>query len=142
MGIHVIGTSIRTGRKVELLDRIATRNGLGVKLESGFSGSEPLVKLAGDGYRANLGAFAACGAFSQIDISGALTNSYLEIAFFSRDTFQISIGDQIYVKMPADLDQLGRDNSHGAFIGRECLIKLGHASADSRLFFQKMNIIA
>jgi hypothetical protein len=34
------------------------------------------------------------------------------------------------VNMPADLDQLGRDNSHGTVIGGEGLVQLRHDPAD------------
>jgi len=43
--------------------------------------------------------------------------------------------------MPADLDQFGRDNSHGAVIGGKGLVQLGHNSSDGRTFFQKVDII-
>ena len=33
--------------------------------------------------------------------------------------------------MPADLDQFGRNNSHGTVIGGKGLVELGHESADS-----------
>jgi hypothetical protein len=32
--------------------------------------------------------------------------------------------------VPADLDQFGRDNSHGTVIGRESLVELSHNPAD------------
>ena len=42
--------------------------------------------------------------------------------------------------MPADLDQLGREYSHGAFIGRKGLIKLGHMAPDARPFLNQVNL--
>jgi hypothetical protein len=40
--------------------------------------------------------------------------------------------------MPADLDQFGSQNSHGAVIGGKGLVQLGHVAADARgLFHQK-----
>ena len=44
--------------------------------------------------------------------------------------------------MPADLDQLGRNDSHRAFVGREGLVQLGHASADCRTFFEQVDEIS
>jgi len=70
-----------------------------------------------------------------------LTNRYLETAFFTRDTFEFSTGDKIDIKMPADLDQLRRDNSHSAVVGGKGLVELGHDAPDSGAFFQKTNII-
>jgi len=41
--------------------------------------------------------------------------------------------------MPADLDQFGREYSHGAVIGGKGLVELGHMAADGRCFFNKVN---
>jgi hypothetical protein len=49
---------------------------------------------------------------------------------------------KLYVDVPADLDQLGRDNSHGAVIGGKGLVQLRHDSTDSRRPFDKMDIKA
>jgi hypothetical protein len=42
--------------------------------------------------------------------------------------------------MPADLDQFGREDSHGAVIGRKCLVKLGHVAADARRSLNQINL--
>jgi hypothetical protein len=34
--------------------------------------------------------------------------------------------------VPADLDQFGRDDSHGTIVGGEGLVQLGHDPADGR----------
>ena len=44
------------------------------------------------------------------------------------------------VNVPADLDQLRRDNSHGAVIGRKGLVKLRHHAADGGRLLHKMNV--
>jgi len=44
--------------------------------------------------------------------------------------------------MPADLDQFGRDNSHGTIIGWEGLVQLGHDPAYGRAFLQEVHIIS
>jgi hypothetical protein len=41
--------------------------------------------------------------------------------------------------MPADLDQLGRENSHRAVIGWKGLIELGHVTADARPFLNQVH---
>jgi hypothetical protein len=58
------------------------------------------------------------------------------------DSFDLGIGDEFDVKMPADLDQLGRNNSHGALVCGKGLIQLRHHSAHSRGFFDQVNIKA
>ena len=38
----------------------------------------------------------------------------------------------LYIDVPADLDQFRGDNSHGTVIGGEGLVQLGHHTADGR----------
>ena len=42
--------------------------------------------------------------------------------------------------MPADLDQFGRENSHGAVIGGKGLVELGHMPANARPFLDQINL--
>jgi hypothetical protein len=44
--------------------------------------------------------------------------------------------------MPADLDQLGCEYSHGAVIGGKGLVELGHMAADARGFFHQVDLEA
>jgi hypothetical protein len=43
--------------------------------------------------------------------------------------------------MPADLDQFGRDNSHGAVVGGEGLVQRRHGPSDGGALFQKIDVI-
>ncbi len=65
----------------------------------------------------------------------------MKIALFTAEAFQLGICEKVDVKVPADLDQLGGDDSHGAFVGGKSFIQLGHAAANGRTFFQKMHVI-
>jgi hypothetical protein len=76
------------------------------------------------------------------DEAGAFADFDLEIAGISLNRFQICVGDQFDVQMPADLDQYRGDNSHGAVIGRKGLVQLGHDAANGRGFFKQIHIIA
>jgi len=49
----------------------------------------------------------ATGAQIRYDGAGALFDLDLEITRFAFDRFQIGIGDQFDIQMPADLDQYG-----------------------------------
>jgi hypothetical protein len=40
--------------------------------------------------------------------------------------------------MPADLDQFGGDNSHGAIVGRKGLVELSHHASDGRAFLYQV----
>jgi hypothetical protein len=41
--------------------------------------------------------------------------------------------------MPADLDQFGGEDSHGAVIGGKGLVQLGHVAPDARGFLHQIN---
>ena len=45
-----------------------------------------------------------------------------EISFVSADVFNVGTGMEFDIDMPADLDQFGRDNSHGTVIGGKGLV--------------------
>jgi hypothetical protein len=53
-----------------------------------------------------------------------LKDLHVKIALFSMDPHNFRKSHQLNVEMPADLDQFGRENSHGAVIGGECLVEL------------------
>ena len=77
-------------------------------------------------------------AFVFYNIAGFLDQSYLEVSRLPLYTVNFSIGQDYYIRMPADLDQFGRENSHGAVIGRKGLVKLGHMPANARRFFNQV----
>jgi hypothetical protein len=66
------------------------------------------------------------------NVSGLFIQGDLEVSCFPLYTVNFSIGQDLYVGMPADLDQFGREYSHGAVIGGIGLVKLGHLAADGR----------
>jgi hypothetical protein len=55
----------------------------------------------------------------------------LEVSLLTADAVYIGEGDKIDVDVPADLDQLGRDNSHGTLVGGKRLVQLRHDPTDS-----------
>jgi hypothetical protein len=57
--------------------------------------------------RADFGAVPARGAAVGTNEAGLLPKDGLEVALRSGETFQASVGEQIDVQVPADLDQLG-----------------------------------
>jgi len=42
--------------------------------------------------------------------------------------------------MPADLDQFGREDSHGTVVGRKGLVQLGHMAPDARRFVDQVDL--
>jgi hypothetical protein len=96
--------------------------------------------LMGD--RAVLNTTAATGTAGHIDASGALFDFHLEIARRPFHRFQVRVGDQFNVQMPADLDQFGRNDSHGAVVGGKSLVQLSHGAPNGWALFQKVYVIA
>ena len=66
------------------------------------------------------------------NVSGLLGQGYIKVSCFPFDTVNFSIRQNLYVWVPADLDQFGREYSHGAVIGGKGLVKLGHMTANGR----------
>ena len=71
-------------------------------------------------------------AYILYDVSGFFYKGYPEVSRLPINAVNLRIGKDLYVRMPADLDQFWRKNSHGALIGGKGLVKLGHMAADGR----------
>lgn len=74
------------------------------------------------------------------NIPGLFCKRYLKVSYFPLYTVNFSIGENFYIRMPADLDQLGCEYSHGAVIGRKGLVELGHMAPDARPFFYQVDL--
>ena len=79
-------------------------------------------------------------AFALYNISGFFNQRYLEVSRFTGYTVNFGIAQDLDVGMPADLDQFGREYSHGTVIGGKGFVKLGHMSADGGRFLDKINL--
>jgi hypothetical protein len=101
-----------------------------------------LIKLIRVFDRAVFYAGSTTRAFVLYDIPGLLGQRYLEASYFPFYTVNFSIGEDLYVGMPADLDQLGCEYSHGAVIGGKGLVKLGHMAPNARRFLNQVNLKA
>ena len=82
--------------------------------------------------RAVLYAGSTTRAFVLDNVSGLFIQGDLEVSCFPFYTVNFSIGQDLYIGMPADLDQFGREYSHGAVIRGIGLVKLGHLAANGR----------
>ena len=82
--------------------------------------------------RAVLDAGTTARAFVLDNVSGLFIQGDLEVSCFPFYTVNFSIGQDLYIGMPADLDQFGREYSHGAVIRGIGLVKLGHLAANGR----------
>jgi hypothetical protein len=79
------------------------------------------------------------GAFLLDDIPGFLRQRDLEVSNFSFYTVDFRVGQDLDVRMPADLDQFGCEDSHGAVIRRKGFVQLRHVPPDARGFFNQVN---
>jgi hypothetical protein len=64
----------------------------------------------------------------------------LKISLVPGNAIYFGQGKQLYVNVPADLDQFGRKNSHGTVIGGKGFIQLRHHPADGAGFFNQIHI--
>jgi hypothetical protein len=99
-----------------------------------------LIKLIRVFDRAVFYAGSTTRAFALYNISGLFNQCYLEVSCFSFYTVNFSVGQDLYIGMPADLDQFGREYSNGAVIGGKGLVKLGHLAANGRCFVDQVNL--
>jgi hypothetical protein len=126
LNAHVGRTGRPTGGGAALGDSIAAGNRLGILFKSGFSPGKTLVILVGQLNGTDLGALPATGTLGQVYKAGLLAELGLEISGFADQSQDLGIGQEFDVQMPADLDQFGRDNSHGTVVGGKGLVQLGH----------------
>jgi hypothetical protein len=91
--------------------------------------------------RAVFYATAAPGTKIHVDTARTLAYLHLEIALLAGNALHFREGNQFNVDVPADLDQFGRDDSHGTVIGREGLVKLRHHPSDGPGLFNQVDII-
>ena len=80
-------------------------------------------------------------AFTQIGVAGSPRYPWLKIPFSASHVFQLCRSWQVgMVVDPVDLDQVWRDNSHGAVFGGRGLVELRQFPADGRGLFQKVKV--
>jgi hypothetical protein len=99
-----------------------------------------LIKLIGVFDRAVFDTGRTTRAFVLQNISGFFSQRYLEVSCFPLYTVNFSIRQDLYIGMPADLDQFGREYSDGAVIGRKGLVKLGHMAANGRRLVDQVDL--
>jgi len=110
------------------------------------------VGRAGQGLRVRQLGLVADGADFQTDpaagaglgfhIAGPAAQGGGEAPRIAVNALQFRQGKDFDVGVPADLDQLGTDNSHGAVVGGEGLVDLRHGAADGRPLLHQTDIIA
>ena len=115
-------------------------NGLSEIDMDGFVLRYFLIKLIRVFDRAVFYAGRTTRAFVLQNIPGLFNQRYLKVSRFAFYTVNFSIGEDLYIGMPADLDQFGREYSDGAVIGGKGLVKLGHMAANGRCLVDQVNL--
>ena len=113
---------------------------LGVLAECRPAAVEALVVFIVAFNGTDFGAFAATRALGGVHIAGLLQKLHREISRLTGDLLNFGKGQNLDVEMPADLDQLGGDDSHRAVVCGEGLVELRHHSAYRGGFFDQINI--
>ena len=134
---RINGLEVQTGFSV---DRILQGHRLSEGDVNGLALVLTQIKLVRDFFGALLSTNTAPDAFVFINVPGNFQDFDLEISGVATDAFNFGKGDEVNVGVPADLDQLGRDNSHGTLVGRKGLIQLGHDPADARRPFHQVYV--
>ena len=62
------------------------------------------------------------------NVPGLFLQGDVEVSRLSFYTVNFGISQDLYIGVPADLDQFGREYSHGAVIGGIGLVELGHVA--------------
>jgi hypothetical protein len=99
-----------------------------------------LIKLIGVFDRTVFYASGTTRTFVLYNISGLFKQGDLEVSRLTFDTVYFRIRQDLYVGMPADLDQFGREDSDGTVIGGKGLVELGHMAANGRRFVNQVNL--
>jgi hypothetical protein len=105
---------------------------LGIFDGRGGSDIQTTVEFIYTMYRTDLAALPATRTYIRVNISRMINERGLKMSRFTIKGFNLCVGNDIYIKMPADLDQFGRDNSHGTVVSWKGLIQLRHHTPNSR----------
>ena len=114
------------------VDHVSPGNGLGIRDIRGGAAVQAEVELIDRLGGAGALAVAASRAALRQDIARLILQDRQKISGLTRQSIQLRTGNDLQVVVPADLDQLGRDNSHGAVVGGKGLVDLRHGAADGR----------
>src|SRR4030066_797769 len=125
-------TGVFAGTGSSFGDQKSIGDRLRIRPVNGSSLIQPLVKFIRQENRTNLCTIITTRAFTHLHIAGMLSNLRFEMPDLSFQRDQLGVGGDFDIEMSSCLDQLWRDNAHGAVIGGEGLIELGHLSTDRR----------
>jgi len=124
------------------IDGILQGHGLGVLDVDRLALGQSLVVFIRHFLRAFFGAHPAANAFGHVHVPGLGFQGGSEMARLPADLSQFGEGVDLDVAVPADLGQLGGDDSHSAVVGGKGLVQLGHDPTDTGALFRQVDVIA
>jgi len=126
--------------KTAFIDVRDQRDGLGEIDVDGFVLGDLLVEWIRilDGAVFHTG--CTTGALALYNIPGLSGQGNRKVSCFPVYPVNLSVRQDLYVGIPADLDQFGREYSGGAVVGRKGLVKLGHMAANGRRLVDQVNL--
>ena len=142
LGALVDGAGVTAGRCAQLLDGVGVGDGLGIELVDGMPFGEAAVEVVQQSDGAGGRAIAAAGALLHVHVAWMLLHGNGEVTRLAFDALHVGAGKQLDVQMPPHLHQLGRHDAHGAVVGGEGLVELGHDPADGRGLVQQVDLEA
>ncbi len=106
---------------------------------NGLARGQVLIEGIGNLDRAVIHADVAARAFLLDDVSGLFDQGDLEVSRLSFDPVDFGIGQDLDIGIPRAFDELGGLDAHGAVIGGEGLVQLGHLAAERRRFVDQID---
>jgi hypothetical protein len=142
LGVHVDRAGSPAGRLSSLLNPISTRHGLSKELIDGRAVDKAFFIIVGDLHRTGLYAVGASLTFLKGDVTGFLMNRNFKMSRASLHLLHSSIGQNLDVAVATRIDQFRRHDTHGAIIGGESFVELGHGPANTDVLFEEVDFKA
>ena len=138
-GVH--GARTLAGAVPLLGDRVHVGDGLRVELVDGLALVEVLVVLVGDVDRALGRALTAARALVRVDEARVVEDLGREVARLALEADELGVGHHVDVEVTPRLDQLRGERAHGAVVGGEGLVELGHVPAERWGFLDEIDLV-
>ena len=128
--------------KAAFIDIGNQRNGLGEVNVDRFIRRQILIVWVRDLHRAVFHTGGTARALILNDVSGLCGQGDVEVPYLPFYTVNFGIRQNLYVGMPADLDQFGGENSHRAVVRGVGLVQLSHMAANGGGPLNEIDLIA
>ena len=107
---------------IRWVNGIFQRNGLGILHMDRFSLGKSRIIFTVNFGRTFLSTETAGNTLLRVHIAWVLHHLHFKVPLLPGDAFHLGEGQELNVEMPADLDQFGREDSHGTVIGGKGLV--------------------